>query len=197
MSKRTWIIIGATSVIAEQFAHLAAQVNHNLRLVGRDTDQLHIIAADISLRYKVTCEVIVISYPDAAEYLTKIFKPCAYEFDLFIAHSDFTINADLTTDSITRLIEVNILASSLFIHSYLACQQQKHNIIYLSSVAAAVGRPKNSLYGASKAVIELFLQGLQKGSDKSKKSIIVRLGFIDTRQTYGVPGVFYAADPSD
>lgn len=197
LEKRTWIILGATSIIAEEFARLVARLGHNLRLVGRDALQLSVIASDLKLRYQVHCDVIVMDFSEPAQHLTEIFKGTDTELDLFIAHSDFTQNAMLNTQTITRLVQVNILASTLCIHNYLKVEQRNHQLIYLSSVAACFGRPKNSLYGASKAAIELFLQGLQSHSTTNTKLIVIRLGFIDTKQTYGLPGIFYAGSPKD
>jgi short-subunit dehydrogenase len=197
MTTRTWVILGATSIIAEHFAHLVAQSGDNLRLVGRDRSQLEIIAQDIQLRYQISCEIIIIDMAKQDSQLLTVLNSKDQELDLFIAHSDFTENNNLNAQSITQLIEVNILATSLLIHTYLNMNQKKHNLIYLSSVAACRGRFKNSLYGGSKAAIETYLQGLQQAASENQNLLIARLGFIDTKQTYGVPGVFYAAPTQD
>ncbi|CEG56466.1 SDR family NAD(P)-dependent oxidoreductase [Legionella fallonii] len=197
MTQRTWVILGATSIIAEEFAHLAATSGHSLRLVGRDKEQLAIIAQDIQLRFQVSCDYVVTKMHDVTTQLAMILKQCDSELDLLIAHSDFTENNALTPSTITQLIETNILSTTLLIHSYLNSTQKQHNLLYLSSVAACRGRAKNSLYGASKAAIEVYLQGLQQGATINQHITIVRLGFIDTKQTYGLPGIFYAASPKD
>jgi hypothetical protein len=197
MTKRTWVILGATSLIAEQFAHCAAQNQNSLRLVGRDKEQLNLIAQDVRLRFNVPCEVHTIDLAQNTEKLLDIFSASKDECDLFIAHSDFTDNDHLTMTSINNLIKINILSTVLLIHHYLNLDQQKHRLIYLSSVAACRGRSKNSLYGGTKAAVELYLEGLQQANYPNKHITIARLGFIDTKQTYGVPGVFYAAQPKD
>lgn len=193
--KRTWIILGATSIIAEQFAHIAARENHNLRLVGRDLKQLSLIAQDIQLRFNVACEVFACDLEQKPELLLNVFNHIENECDLFIAHSDFTDNSHLTTESIEKIIKINILATTLFINHYLNLKQEEHHILYLSSVAACRGRSKNSLYGGTKAAIEIYLQGLQQAASATQHISIAKLGFIDTKQTYGLPGVFYAAPP--
>jgi short-subunit dehydrogenase len=198
MSARTWVILGGTSIIAEQFAHIVAAKGYNVRLVGRDNDELQIRACDIKLRYKVACEVVVVDMTNLnAKHLAEILKPGEQELDLFIAHSDFTENADLNAERISHLIHVNVLSTALAINAYMESKQSQHNLVYLSSVAACMGRAKNSLYGASKAAIEVYLQGLQQAASKSQSICIARLGFIDTQQTYGLPGIFYAAPPEN
>lgn len=195
MSTRTWLIIGATSIIAEKFAHIAAQNNHNLYLVGRDQEHLQLISEDIRLRYKVRCDIYVADLA-RAEQISKLMQQLPEEVDLLLAHSDFTLNEDLNSTSIPQLVTVNVLTSALLIDTYLKRQQNEYHIMYLSSVAACRGRAKNSLYGGSKAAIELYLEGLQQQASVNCHITIARLGFIDTRQTYGLAGIFYAA-PAD
>lgn len=195
MKPRTWIILGATSIIAEKFAHLAAAAGHSLRLVGRDQQQLEIITQDIQLRFHIPCTYIVVPTNGLTTQLTTILKQEESELDLLIAHSDFTENDALNPTTISQLIETNILNTTLLIHAYFNATQKQHNLLYISSVAACRGRSKNSLYGASKAAIEVYLQGLQQGATTNQHITIARLGFIDTKQTYGLPGIFYAAPP--
>lgn len=197
MTPRTWVILGATSIIAEKFAHCVAGEGHHLRLVGRDAEQLEIIAQDIRLRYEVPCDIVLMDMTEHADKLLTILKPCTNELNLFIAHSDFSGNNELNPLTITKLIEVNVLATTLLIHSYLNLNQTQHHLFYLSSVAACRGRSKNSLYGGSKAVIEVYLEGLQQTASETQHITVARLGFIDTKQTYGLPGIFHAADPQD
>ncbi|MCW8397768.1 SDR family NAD(P)-dependent oxidoreductase [Legionella sp. PATHC038] len=195
MTQRTWMILGATSIIAEKFAHIVARSGHQLLLVGRQQKQLQIIANDIMLRYKINCDVLVVDLMEQVDTLITVFKTTENELDLFIAHSDFTDNEHLNVETITHLIRLNILTTTLVIHSYLNRQQKEHHLLFLSSVAACRGRSKNSLYGASKASIEVYLQGLQQAASTNQHITIARLGFIDTKQTYGLPGIFYAAPP--
>lgn len=195
MTQRTWVILGATSIIAEHFAHYAAKDGHRIRLVGRQREQLELIAQDIQLRYHVACEVIVVNLAKKAEAVLTVLKAETQEIDVFVAHSDFTENADLTPQTIEHLVTLNIQTSLLLINAYFNQKQSQHNLIYLSSVAACRGRAKNSLYGASKACIEIYLQGLQQAATSNQHISIARLGFIDTKQTYGLPGIFYAGSP--
>lgn len=195
MEQRLWVILGATSIIAEKFAHITAQLGYSLLLVGRQQEQLSIISNDINLRYQVPCNFLTLDLMEQTDKLLTLFNNETRELDLFIAHSDFTDNAHLNKKTITDLIQLNILATTLIINDYFNRQQKKYNLLFLSSVAACRGRAKNSLYGASKACIEIYLQGLQQAAIKNQHITIVRLGFIDTKQTYGLPGIFYAASP--
>ena len=195
MTAKTWLILGATSIIAEEFAHLAAQAGQSLILVARNTTQLEMIAADIRLRYQIDCEVF---FTDFSADLTKImtlFQQEKKELALFIAYSKILENSELTREMIKELININILSTTEIINAYLHKPQAEHRLIFLSSVAACRGRAKNSLYGASKAAIEIYLEGLQQSANKDLQITIARLGFIDTVQTFGAPGIFYASPP--
>ena len=194
MSKRTWVILGATSIIAKEFAHLVAQSGSALLLVGRHQPQLATIAADITLRYQVHCDVITADFANDINQLIKILEHHK-NIDLFIAHSLMLNNDKLNSKTIAELVNVNITSTAQLIDAYWHKKQTEHRLVFLSSVAACKGRAKNSLYGASKAAIEIYLQGLQQAASPKQHITIARLGYIDTHMTYGEPGIFYASPP--
>lgn len=195
MTTRTWMILGATSIIAEEFAQLAAKSGYSLILAGRDQAQLNIIAADLRLRYQVNCEIFISDFSnDLSDILPYLAHNCA-EIDLFIAHSLIIENASLNQNNIKELVNINVLSSVQLINAYIHKSQAEHRLIFLSSVAACRGRAKNSLYGGSKALIEIYLEGLRQESAGKLQLTIARLGFIDTAQTFGSPGIFYASPP--
>lgn len=196
MSARTWVIVGATSIIAEEFARLAAQSGHHLVLVGRNLTQLKIIAADIQLRHAVHCEPMMVDFSKDIQLFLQTLRSQSTEFDLFIGHSDMQNNAELTAESLTTLLTVNVTHTIQLIQAYWNKPQSHHRVLFLSSVAARRGRTKNSLYGASKAAIEVYLQGLQQATSKTQHITIARLGFIDTHATFGESGIFYASPPT-
>lgn len=197
MTAKTWVILGATSIIAEEFAHLAAQAGASLLLVGRNKDQLEIMAADINLRYQVQAGVQLVDFSKNLKEILRFIETHAEEINLFIAYSFIEDNALLDQEKIEELIQVNVLSTVQIIHAYLHKAQREHRLIFLSSVAASRGRAKNSLYGGSKILIETYLEGLQQASAGKFQITIARLGFIDTVQTFGVPGVFYASPPKN
>jgi len=195
MNKRLWIILGATSIIAKEFAHIAAEHNHSLLLVGRNKRKLHILADDIVLRFHISCDVMEIDLSDDISLLLHFIKNQKQELDVFIGQSDIHLNDELTRSTIKKMLQTNVVNICLIIHSYHQRKQKQKHLLFLSSVASQRGRLKNSLYGGSKAAIEIYLQGLQQKSNPKQHIAIARLGFIDTHQTYGLPGIFYAAHP--
>ena len=196
MNKRTWVILGATSIIASEFARLAAESGHALFLVGRKKYQLEMIAADIRLRYHTHCDYICVDFAEDINQLLNFINHHPQEIDLFIAYSAMLDNDQLTAHAIAQLIQVNCTSTIQLIHAYWQKKQTQHHLVFISSVAACRGRVKNSLYGATKAAVEVYLQGLQQGALPSQHITIARLGYIDTRITYGQPGIFYASPPA-
>ncbi|WP_133138602.1 SDR family NAD(P)-dependent oxidoreductase [Legionella genomosp. 1] len=197
MNKTTWIISGASSAIAREFGHLAASKGHPLILIARDAAELKIMAADYALRYKIPCQTIVFDFANDSKTLCHQLFSRQENLSLFLAHSLIIENQDLNESDIGLVIKVNITSSCELIYGYLKKEQSDHQLIFLSSVAASRGRSKNSLYGASKSAIETYLQGLQQSASQTQTLTIMRLGFIDTTQTFGKPGIFYASSPKD
>ena len=195
MNSKTWLITGASSLIAQEFARLAAKSGCNLILLARNPEELNVIAGDFRLRYKIQCTTVVIDFATSIDAtLNQLMKEIC-EFSLFIAHSLTLNNEALTHETINALIQTNITSTVQLIQAYFARKQRDYELIFLSSVAAERGRAKNSLYGASKKTIEVYLEGLQQQAKPHEHITIARLGFIDTAQTYGLPGVFYASPP--
>lgn len=195
MTKSTWVILGATSIIAEEFSHLAAQAGASLILVGRNKEQLEIIAADLHLRYQIEAFVQLADFSRDLTEILNLIEHNTEDLNLFIAYSCIEENILLNRTNIEELIKINVLSTVQIINAYLHKNQIKHRLIFLSSVAASRGRAKNSLYGGSKALIETYLEGLQQASAGTLGITIARLGFIDTVQTFGLPGIFYASPP--
>lgn len=193
MKKTTWVILGATSIIAEEFARLAAQHRCSLLLIGRDNSQLTLIANDLRLRYHVDCEVIRSDFSNDISLLVHQLMNRCDSLSLFIAHSYQQENQHLTTQSIKQLVDTNLLATFQLIQTYFQKTQDEHRLIFLSSVAGCKGRAKNSLYGASKKAVSVYLEGLQQQASKKQIITVANLGFIDTHQTFGAAPI--AASP--
>lgn len=195
MTIKTWVILGATSIIAEEFAHLAAQAGCTLLLVARNQTQLEVISADLRLRYHIQCDYLVADFAGDLTHVTEVLSQHPNELALFIAYSHIVQNDALDNRTIEDLININVLSTVQLINSYFHKPQTTHQLLFLSSVAACRGRAKNSLYGSSKATIEIYLEGLQQAAENKTQITIARLGFIDTAQTYGLEGIFYASPP--
>ena len=69
-------------------------------------------------------------------------------------------------------------------------------ILAVTSVAGDRGRPSNAFYGSSKGALALYLSGVRSRlSRKGVRVLTVKPGFMDTRMTWGLPGLFAVASP--
>jgi decaprenylphospho-beta-D-erythro-pentofuranosid-2-ulose 2-reductase len=75
--------------------------------------------------------------------------------------------------------------------------QSHGQILILSSAAGLRARNFNFVYGASKAGLDFFAQGLQKISIKNNVFItILRAGFVHTKMTHGLTPMPFATYPN-
>lgn len=180
----TWIITGATSSIAEAFAHKVAELGDSVILVGRKEAPLKPIASNITLRYGVNADIQLMDFSEKNSSLNALLET-SNNLSLFIAHCEQVTNTELNEKNIESAITTNITKTIQLIHAYLQKPQNNHNIIFVSSVAGLRGRKKNSFYGATKRAVDTYLEGLQHENIQGRTITIARLGLIDTKTTYG------------
>ncbi len=87
-----------------------------------------------------------------------------------------------------KVINANFTGPITFLELFVDYlnSQKKGFIIGLSSVAGDRGRKPNYIYGASKAGLTAYLQGLRNELYPSKIQVLtVKLGLIDTKMVFG------------
>jgi len=202
---QNWLIIGATSGIASQVIRLLAHKKKRLILSGRDMAQIEKIAKDTEIRYNT-------------EVKTKLFN--ALDFD---SHSDFIHEIEESFGKIYGVIwavgvlgqqdklendfkaakldhDINYTAAMSFlgeIANYMERRKTGH-IVVLGSVAGDRGKASNYIYGAAKAALNTFLQGLrQRLAPAGVKVLTVKPGPVRTRMTDGLEKLPLLANPQD
>lgn len=169
MKKKNILIIGGTSTIAERCARVwSSQQPCHLILVGRDNKKLKRVSADIQVRYPNTSvDIKTINFLKAQEiqdFVEEIMKEFTVDIAL-IAHGNLPARDDFKSGIIDyqQSLEINGISPVLFaeaiIQNMLRNDYGKLGII--GSVAGDRGRSSNYLYGASKALIDAYTQGLQ------------------------------------
>lgn len=197
------LILGATSSIARSLSCKLAQQGVDLHLAARDAFELERIASDITIRYQVP---VSWSFFEATDYAS---HPAFWEnvinqlgkLDGVIitlgelgsqeqAQNHFTAAYQIISSNYLGI--VSILTE---IANYFEKQQQGF-IIGVSSVAGDRGRQSNYIYGSAKGALSLFLQGLRNRLAKvGVRVLTVKPGFVDTKMTFGKPGMFLVATP--
>lgn len=179
------LILGATSSIARACSEIFASRHCKLFLASRDIAELERIASDLELRFTIDVHY---SFFD----ITQLDSHAPF-FENVINKMGFIDGVLMAVGLIDKLncqkvINANFTGPITFLELFVVYlnSQKKGFIIGLSSVAGDRGRKPNYIYGASKAGLTAYLQGLRNDLYPSKIQILtVKLGLIDTKMVFG------------
>lgn len=193
------LIVGVTSAIARAVAAEYAQDGYDLVVAARDPEELDAVASDLALRYRVSVEPRHFDALDfrthapllaGLEDLAGLVVALGYMGDQEAAQADFRCARPV--------LDTNYTACVSLLERTAACMEARGSgfICAMGSVAGDRGRQSNYLYGSAKAGLDAYLQGLRNRLFKAGVSVTtIKPGFVDTRMTYGKPGVFLVAAP--
>ncbi|OGT44055.1 MAG: hypothetical protein A3F13_02290 [Gammaproteobacteria bacterium RIFCSPHIGHO2_12_FULL_40_19] len=203
MGQVCWIIAGATSAIAMRFAQVVAMQGDQLILLGRDDKKLAAIQADLQIRYAVSVDYLFFDavktelHSSIANACIQLAKGPIHLFiavGLMIPGESIAHSANEAATMINANLTSAVSLSFAFLPHFQA--QKQGEILVLGSVAGDRGRPPNFDYGAAKAGLATFCEGLRGALMPDNVSVtLMKLGYIDTPMTYGKKGLFPAASP--
>ena len=200
----TVLILGATSGIASALAKEFAAHKYDLVLGGRDRDELSALASDLSLRNSVRASALAFDALDTQTHAARLQSFLAESGNALagavvcIGYLGDQAKAQVDWNEARLILETNFTGcvSALNILANHFERRRTGFICAISSVAGDRGRQSNYLYGAAKAGLSVYLQGLRNRLfPAGVKVITVKPGFVDTRMTYGRPGLFLLASP--
>jgi short-subunit dehydrogenase len=198
--------VGATRGMGRSLARRMAERGDLLFLLGRDASDLEAAARDLDARVgggAVGSAPLDLSRPagfaaglDAADAALGAFDA------LVVTAGDFGMQEDLARDParLERVLHVNFTGTAVL------CQMGAERlaargggiVCAFSSVAGDRARRSNYLYGASKAGLSAFLEGLGHAyAERGVSVVCVRPGFVRTEMTAGLPVPPFAGDPDD
>jgi short-subunit dehydrogenase len=199
------VIIGATSSLARSLAHQLARRGTNLYLAARDEAELERIAQDLKIRYQVAVgwsrfEALEFdAHGDICDRILAAASPLAGVI-ICMGELGHQPTAQTDIDRALAIIQSNY-TGAVSILTPLANALEKQGsgwIVGIGSVAGDRGRQSNYVYGSAKGAFALFLQGLRSRLSKRGVHVMtVKPGFMDTKMTFGLPGLFLVADPDD
>lgn len=196
-SKPSVLIVGATSGIARAVAGVYAERGARVVLAGRDVAALEEDAADLRIRSKAEVEVRPFDAldPSAGDGLLEgLHVDCAV-----LCHGVMLDNdaARQDPDAHRRMIEVNYTSYALLLEKLADTMQGRGGVIaVLSSVAGDRGRGSNYCYGATKAALTAYADGLRGRLHGSGVHVVtVKPGPTATAMTAHLPGQSKMADP--
>lgn len=190
---RRVLIVGATSAIAVEVARLYAARGASLILVGRNPARLTAVGDDLRVRGAALVETQVLDVLDRDAHAAVVGRAFAGGLDVaLLAHGVLPDQQQCQSDPVeaVRALELNLVATVALL-TRLASEFERQGsgtIAVISSVAGDRGRQSNYVYGAAKAGVTVFLQGLrQRLHPAGVRVLTLKPGFVDTPMTAHLP----------
>ncbi len=186
------LVLGATSAIAAHIARRHAARGDSLFLVGRNPDKLGRLRSELraSVVGHLECDL-----DDTAANAGRIDGAIAALGGVDVAVLAHGLLGDQRASEGDWAVAEQILCTNLLSAISLLIPLANHceaaragRIAVLSSVAGERGRPRNYTYGAAKAALNVYLQGLRSRLWSAGVSVhTLKLGPVDTPMTMHHP----------
>jgi decaprenylphospho-beta-D-erythro-pentofuranosid-2-ulose 2-reductase len=197
------LIVGGSSAIAVACARRWSEQGANLFLTGRHIARLDAVAQDLRVRGAGQVATHSLDMTDYAQHpaMLAACRAALGQIDVvLVAHGTLSDQAQCERDVESAMREMSTNAmSTIALLTLLAGvfeEQRSGMIAVISSVAGDRGRPSNYVYGAAKAAVTTFCEGLRARLFKAGVGVLtIKPGFVDTPMTAGLslPGPLVAA----
>jgi len=200
------VFFGATKGMGRALARTMAERGDRLFLLGRDPEELEKTARDLEIRGAPSPVRFAPSDLSKPESFGPALDEAAGQLDgletvvvtagLLVAQEQLETDPELT----------NRLLSADFTNTLLFCEEARRRLLaagggtlcVFSSVAGERGRKPVILYGAAKAGLSRYLEGLDhKFRARGLKTVCVKPGFVNTGMTAGLRPPPFAGEPDD
>jgi NAD(P)-dependent dehydrogenase (short-subunit alcohol dehydrogenase family) len=199
------VILGATKGMGRAVARALIERGDEVFLLGRDLTDMATTAQDLQQRDRqarpvgqAACDLLApegfAAALDAAEAALPGFDSVLVVAGAFATQDQLEADPELTQ----RLLTINFVGTVLF------CEEARKRLLargggslcVWSSVAGERGRKPVVLYGASKAGLSAYLEGLDhKFHAQGLRTICVKPGFVKTSATAGLKPPPFAGEP--
>jgi len=199
------VLLGATKGIGRAVARALAEGEHQLVLLGRNAEDLQRSAVDLEQRSAGKCRVATahcdLEQPEGFHAALESADQTLARFDTVIVTAALFAAQDRLendTELARRLLTVN------FANTVAFCELARKRLIengggtlcVVSSVAGERGRKPVVLYGAGKAGLSAYLEGLDhKFFAQGLRVVTVKPGFVKTSMTSGLKPPPFAGEP--
>lgn len=203
-ARRPVVVLGSTSALVRAVANGLAARGHPLILAARNKAENQLIAADIAVRHGVEVmpvELAASNFETHEDFfqdcLNRAGEPLAgvvLGFGFMEDQKRAQANHALARET----IDTNFTAAVSLLERFADRLEDQGNgfIAVIGSVAGDRGRQSNYLYGAAKGGLAVYLEGLRNRLYPAGVHVMtVKPGFIDTKMTWGLPGLFLVASP--
>lgn len=197
------LILGATSAMGRALAEGFAARGAGLALASRRPGELERLASDLSIRFGVQARTYRFDALDFAShplFLGEVLEDLSDLEGAVLVFGYMGVEEQSWKDpeAARRVIDSN-LTGAVSILVPLADYFEKRGEGFLcavSSVAGDRGRKKNMTYGAAKAGLSVYMQGLfQRMAPTKVKVVLVKPGFVDTPMTFPLGRLPFLVSP--
>jgi short-subunit dehydrogenase len=197
------LVISATSQIARSCVQVwAASGRHEFVLVGRDRSKLEAVAGDLALRFSESEFAVEVLDLEAVSEIEAFAKRVAKKKidQVLIAQGSLTEQPKAAVDLnyLKSELELNAVSAALWAEGLAAILERQGfgSLGVIGSVASDRGRAYNYSYAASKALLDVYVQGLQQRFANSKVRVsLIQPGPTATPMTQNHRGKM--ANPDD
>ncbi len=187
------VIVGATSGIAQACARRWAARSSHLFLVARNAARLESLRNDLQIR-GANVDTYQLDANDLSAHAAMIdaAERALGGIDIvLIAHGTLSDQkaCEQSVDAMIDEIQTNGLSTVALLTRFanLLEAQRSGTVAVISSVAGERGRPSNYVYGAAKAMVTAFCEGLRARMFRADVHVLViKPGFVDTAMTAGL-----------
>ena len=198
------VLFGGTKGIGRAVARELATRGDHVFLLGRSEDDLARSASDLNARQGANVAIgfaeCDLARPESFEPALSAAAGALGRIDtVVVTAAEFGTQEALEAD----LERCRALLTANFAHTIVFCEQARRHLMtrggtlcVVSSVAGDRGRKPVILYGAAKAGLSHYLEGLDhKYRGLGLKVVCVRPGFVKTGMTSGLKPPPFAGDP--
>ncbi len=198
------LIIGSTSPIARELAMHFAGDGARLYLAARDAEEAARIAADVAIRGGVEARSGAFEAADFEShpaFMARVVEELGGLDGVVLCFGTLGDQQAAWRDSREALaiINQNYTGAVSILTLCAARLEAQHSgfIVVIGSVSGDRGRRGNYAYGSAKGGLALFAQGLRaRLAEAGVHVMTVKPGYVDSRMTWGRPGVFLNASPA-
>ena len=197
------VLFGATRGIGRAIARELAVRGDALFLLGRDEAELARSCADLRVRGAASADFAACDLLEPRGFepaLARAEQSLAGLDRVIVSAASFGTQAELERDA----LRLERLLCADFVHTVGFCEAARRRLLargggtlcVLSSVAGDRARAPSALYGAAKAGLSHYLEGLDHGyRSQGLRTVCVKPGFVRTGMTAGLPEPPFASDP--
>ena len=197
------LILGATSAMAMATARRLAAEGAVFYLAARDAERVEAVAADLRVRSGLTACGEALDLTDTASHEAMLERAVAAMGGIDLALVAYGVlgdqaQAEVSYRAASAVLEANfnsVVSLLTWLGNYFE-SQGKGVLAVISSVAGDRGRKSNYVYGASKAALNVFLDGMRARLDRKGVHVLtIRPGFVSSPMTAHLPKNRLFAEP--